>query len=629
LLLLAVLVSLVRWIAASGEASLDEQVREAHRAKDFRRAGDIQARRGKYVEAARLYANGGEWARQARALQRAGDLRAAAEAFARAEDPDQAALLFEQVGEHKKATEQKAKRATPEAQRQAAEAFAKQGEHVRAAKIFAQLGDYERAADAYGRAARLDPPDVVVTMLENAALGLAAGDRRRAALLLRAGDAAYQLGLHERAASAYDGAGDLKKAAQLYERALKRYDMAGAIWAELGDAAGVARATPAAGGEIEILRARETRARERGDLELAKKLRAKIRELAAAKRPSTMPPPEESTGEVSIPVHVTNVPAKEKPRPSAPEPDTASRYEILDELARGGMGIVYRARDRLLGRAVALKFLPEEMARDETNALFFRREARAAAALSHPGIVTIFDIGTYRGREFIAMELLEGKQLEALIREQGKLSVLDGLEMAEAAVAAVAYAHEHGIVHRDIKPANLMRLKNGAIKVMDFGLAKSTGKTTMAGGHPTIIAGTPAYMPPEQYRGITDARSDVFAMGATMYEMFTGVLPGTETETVATAASFPTVREREPLVPERLSQLIMRCMERDPARRPQSMSEVGAELSAMLAQLVDALRALEPTPPRTSQPGRRSRESAETQAAIPGVVYPSTPSRKR
>ena len=253
--------------------------------------------------------------------------------------------------------------------------------------------------------------------------------------------------------------------------------------------------------------------------------------------------------------------------------EAGSRYELIGELGRGGMGVVYRARDRLLGRAVALKFLPEDLSADAPQRALFRREARAAAQLSHPGIVTVYDVGRHGGREFIAMELVDGRSLEQLLEEYGHLPISNVLAVMDAVLDAVMFAHAHGIIHRDLKPANIMTLHNGAIKVMDFGLAKLTGAS--AGAKPTFIAGTPAYMPPEQLRGATDYRADVFALAAMFYELLTGVIPGTESEYAYTARAYESPRELVEAIPADLSSTIMAALSHDPDERP-GLEEIAA-----------------------------------------------------
>jgi serine/threonine protein kinase len=260
----------------------------------------------------------------------------------------------------------------------------------------------------------------------------------------------------------------------------------------------------------------------------------------------------------------------------------AGRYRVVGKLGRGGMGIVYRATDTVLDRVVAFKVLPETLKENPQALKNFLREAKSAAQLNHPNIVTVYDAGEQDGAYYIAMEYVDGNTLKEIVKHRGAIAPGGIVHVLAQMCEGLSYAHEKKIVHRDIKTANTMWTRDRKAKIMDFGLAKVVEEVR---NHTTVVSGTPYYMSPEQTLGKNvDHRTDIYSLGVTLFELATASLPFRDGNLpyhhVHTPPPDPMALN--PKVPAFLAAIISRCLQKDPAARYQSAREILSELKTAL-----------------------------------------------
>jgi len=509
------------------------------------RAAEALEHMGERAEAARLR---GEWLRDqgqdeeaARCLEAAGDWMAAGDLLRKLERHGEAGACYARHGDSSAA----------------AEMFRLGGDPLRAAQAFEQAEKLREAAECYGEA----------------------GDRRRQAEVLaragawlEAGELFHREGLPDEAIKVLQrvepGSDGFAQASALLGGIFRAKGMHSLSIKKLRQAIGDAELSRENVSAFYALATSHEAAEEWQEaVEIYEKIlafdyhHADVETRLAAVRARQM-----AQGHSELSVSTRGGPAQ------------PGRYQVVGELGRGGMGIVYKARDTVLDRLVAYKVLPEALKENPQALRNFLREAKSAAQLNHPNIVTVYDAGEQDGAYYIAMEYVDGTTLKEILRRKKRISANGVLHVLLQMCEALAYAHEKKIVHRDVKTANTMWTRDRKAKIMDFGLAKVVEEVR---NHTTLVSGTPYYMSPEQTLGRNvDHRTDIYSLGVTLFELATGVLPFREGNVpyhhVHTAPPDP--RSVAPELPELLVRIVLRCLQKDPDARYQSTREIIAEV---------------------------------------------------
>jgi tetratricopeptide (TPR) repeat protein len=554
------------------------------RAGAFGRAAKLAYQTGAYERAAQLFLRVGRGDLAAKALARTGDEEAAARhmgEYLRDKGDDATAVGYLiKAGDFVSAAELCRKLGR----------FADSGDHylrasqpAAAAEMFRAASQPERASEAYELAGRFDEAAECLAQSEDVA--------RRAGLLEKAGRA-FEAG---QLFAQGDRADEAIRVLQQIEASHPRFSEACALLGQLFRDKGmhslsIKKLEQAAGSDAvrkdnaqifyELAVALEARGNWARCAEILERIlgydyhyRDAAERLERAKANAAKTPPDTSQSAPSQATQVTTAPGNAG--------HSLRRYEIVRELGRGGMGVVYLARDSVLEREVAYKVLPEGL-RNNPNALKnFLREAKAAAQLNHPSIVTIYDAGESEHGFYLAMELVDGTTLKEVLRHRGAVAPGGVIYILRHMAEALAYAHGKKVVHRDIKTANTMWTTDKQVKIMDFGLAKLMEEVRNA---TTMISGTPFYMSPEQTLGRNvDHRTDLYSLGVMIFELATGQLPFRKGNVpyhhVHTPPPDP--RELKPEVPEALAQLILRCLQKDPAARFQTARALVEEIDRL------------------------------------------------
>lgn len=582
-------------------AGMGDTKKQNETRKLVRMAGDLYTRAGEDEKAQRILERGECWAQAAEIALRIGSHEEAADLFLRAHDAPRAAEVLATMGREEDASRIRAEYHRDRGDDElAAQAFEEAGDHMAAGDLYRLTEKFERAAACYERQNEF---------AQAAEMYSSANDRAKAA------ESFEKAGLHLEAAESWAMAGEPLREAECLVQAGKGLD-AGVLFQQEGqeeeaikalqlvrpDEEGFAKASAVLG---EIFRAR-------GKHSLAlKKLEEAVRDqdvnsenvqafYALASVHEAMEKHQQALDVYekvqTFDFHYDEVETRiadckeellgqsARAEVSAPlmNSQAEGRYKITGKLGRGGMGVVYKAQDSVLDRTVALKVLPETLKENPQSLKNFLREAKSAAQLNHPNIVTVFDAGEQDGVYYIAMEYVDGSTLKEIVRARGKISTGGIVHVLAQMCEALAFAHEKKIVHRDVKTANTMWTRDRKAKIMDFGLAKVIEEVR---NHTTVVSGTPYYMSPEQTLGKNvDHRTDIYSLGVTTFELVTGTLPFREGNLPYHHVHTPPPDPADlcPDISPVVRDVIVRCMQKDPDDRYGSTREILEELKGAL-----------------------------------------------
>jgi len=565
------------------------------RAEQFEKALEILERGGCFAEAAELALRLAQYARSAQLFQDAGDPEQAAEALRRIGENEEAARILGNL--HRDHGEAK----------RAAEYFEQAGDDLAAGDLYRSVEAYGKAGDCFMRQREFLAAAEMYTLVDDRAN--AATCYEKAEHFEEAAECRALLGQHDNEADLLGRAGRFLAAGQIHHREGMDDEAITVLQKVEPEHEDFAEASALLG---DIFQAR-------GQFSLAiKKLKQAIadRELDRDSLPAyySLATLCNANREVAEAVEIfekiltfdyhykdveqrlveardrletssteTTVPENGGTRPAGAD-GQPGRYQIVGELGRGGMGIVYKAKDTSLDRLVAYKVLPDTLQENPQALKNFLREAKSAAKLNHPNIVTVYDTGAQDGRYYIAMEYVEGTTLKEILRRRGPIAPAGLLHVLVQMCEAMSYAHNKKVVHRDIKTSNVMWTRDKKAKLMDFGLAKVIEEVR---NHTTVVSGTPYYMSPEQTLGTNiDHRTDIYSLGVTLFELATGTVPFKEGNIpyhhVHTPP--PDIRDLQPDLPVVLANVINRCLMKDPAQRYQSAREILDEVRSTLGQ---------------------------------------------